>query len=181
MKKLIPLALLAMLIAGCGNKEQQTSAVDVQNPAESAPATATVPAPAPATPAPAVKSKSRDGWVTLVSGLKYKDTKAGKGAEVTSNTRVTVHYKGWLDNGTVFDTSRKPDRQPLSFTVDNDAIIPGWHQGVRGMRVGGVRELSIPPALGYGDQDKVNSATGKIDIPGKSTLHFQIELLDIAK
>lgn len=181
MKKLIPLVLLAMLIAGCGSKRQQTSAVNVQNPPESAPATATVPAPAPATPAPAVKSRSKDGWVTLVSGLKYKDIKVGNGAEVLSNTRVTVQYKGWLDNGTVFDSSRNPGREPFSFTVDNDQVIQGWHQGVRGMKIGGVRELTIPPALGYGDEDKVNPATGKVDIPAKSTLHFQIELLDIAR
>ena len=174
MKKLIPVILLAMLIVGCGKAPQETSATVVKNPREAAPPVATVPAPSPLIPPPAVKSTSKDGWITLASGLKYKEKKVGKGKEVTSNTRVTVHYKGWLDNGTVFDTSRKPDRQPLSFTVDNDQVIQGWHQGLKGMKVSGVRELNIPAALGYGDQPKDV-------IPPNSTLHFEIELLDMAK
>lgn len=175
MKKLIPIALAAMLIVGCSGKQQQTSAVDVKNPPEPDPTAATVPAPAaPKTPPIPIKSKSKDGWVTLESGLKYKDKKVGKGTEAISMSRVTVHYKGWLDNGTVFDTSRGPNREPLSFTIDNDQIITGWHQGVKGMKVGGVRELIIPPALGYAD-------TEMGEIPANSTLHFEIELLDAAQ
>jgi len=173
MKKLIPLALFALLAAGCGSK-QQSSTVNVQNPPDSAPAAATVPAPEPAKPAPAVQSKSADGWVTLVSGLKYKDIKVGTGMEVVSNTRVTVNYKGWLDNGKVFDTSLKPGREPFSFTVDNDSVIEGWHQGLKGMKVGGTRELSIPPSLGYGLDENGT-------IPPNSTLHFRIDLLDATK
>lgn len=174
MKKLIPILALSILIVGCGKKAEQTSATPVENPAQTAAPTPTVPAPAPQTPAPAVKATSKDGWVTLESGLKYKDKKVGKGTEVTSNTRVTVQYKGWLDNGKVFDTSRKPGREPFSFTVDNDQVIQGWHEGLKGMKVGGVRELRIPPALGYGDQDMG-------EIPPNSTLHFEIELLSTAK
>lgn len=174
MRKLIPVALLAMLIVGCGNKAQQTSAVKVQNPTELTQPPATVPGAPPATPPSAVKSTSKDGWVTRTSGLKYKDIKVGTGVEVTSNMRVTVHYKGWLDNGKVFDSSRKPGGAPFSFTVDNDGVIPGWHEGLKGMKVGGTRELSIPPALGYGDEEQLS-------IPANSTLHFEIELLDIAK
>lgn len=174
MKKLVPLALLALLIVGCGSNKQQTNAVEVQNPPESAPAANQAPAPAPAAPAVPIKSRSKDGTVTLESGLKYKDKKAGKGDEAYSNSRVTVHYKGWLDDGTVFDTSRQSGRDPLSFTIDNDQIIQGWHQGVRGMKVGGIRELTVPPALGYGSDEM-----GKI--PPNSTLHFEIELLEVAK
>lgn len=174
MKKLIPIALLALLVLGCGGRRQQSTAVNVQNPPEEQPPAATAPAPPPAAPTVAVKSKAKDGTVTLVSGLKYKDKKVGKGVEALSNSRVTVHYKGWLDNGTVFDTSRGMNREPLSFTIDNDQIIQGWHQGVKGMKVGGIRELTIPPALGYADQEM-----GKI--PPNSTLHFEIELLDVAK
>lgn len=175
MKKLIPVILLAMLTVGCGNKSQQTSATSVQNPPDTAPTAkaAPTPTPPPAKPTPAAKP-AKDGWVTLPSGLKYKDKKVGKGTEVTPNTRVTVQYKGWLDNGTVFDTSRKPGRTPFSFTVDNDQVIQGWHEGLKGMKVGGIRELNIPPALGYGDQDMGQ-------IPPNSTLHFEIELLDAKK
>jgi FKBP-type peptidyl-prolyl cis-trans isomerase len=174
MRKLIPVVLLGMLIVGCGNKAQQTSAVKVQNPTELTQPAATVPAPPPATPPSAVKSTSKDGWVTLTSGLKYKDIKLGTGIEVTSNMRVRVQYKGWLDNGKVFDSSRKLGGHPYSFTVDNDHVIQGWHEGLKGMKVGGTRELTIPPALGYGDEEQLS-------IPADSTLHFEIELLDAVK
>ncbi len=174
MKKTILLALIALLLVGCGSRKQQTAAIDVENPPEPVEKTAPAPSLQPPAPPVAVKSKAKDGTVTLVSGLKYKDKKVGKGTEATSQSRVTVHYKGWLDDGTVFDTSRQHGREPLSFTIDNDQIIDGWHQGVKGMKVGGVRELTIPPKLGYGSDDM-----GKI--PPNSTLHFEIDLLDVAK
>jgi len=173
MKKLIPFVLLALVIAGCGRKGEVTKAVKVQNPKEEAPAAATVPAPAPPAPAPAVKSVGKDGWTTLESGLKYKDKKVGKGTEVKSGTRVTVQYKGWLDNGTVFDTSRKPGREPFSFTVGNSEVIKGWDEGLKGMRVGGIRELNIPSALGYGE-------AGQGSIPPNARLHFEVEVVDAA-
>lgn len=181
MKKLIPLALLGILIVGCGNKQQQTSATNVANPPEpvanpaaTAPAAPAATTPGPITPPSPIVSKAKDGWVTLKSGLKYKDIKVGKGPEVTSFTKVTVQYKGWLDNGTVFDSSRGLGREPFKFQVDQDQVIQGWHEGLKGMKVGGERELNIPPALGYAEQDM-----GKI--PPNSTLHFDIELLDAQK
>ena len=174
MKRLIPALLPALLILGCGRQPQQTNAVKVTNPPESMPAAATVPAPPPTTPPPAIKSVAKDGWVTLQSGLKYKDKKVGTRAEAASNTRVTVQYKGWLDGGKVFDSSRRPGREPFQFTVDNGEVIKGWEEGVKGMKVGGIRELTIPPALGYGDEEKPT-------IPPNSTLHFEIELIDAAK
>jgi FKBP-type peptidyl-prolyl cis-trans isomerase len=174
MRKLIPVVLLALLIVGCGKKSEQTQAVKVETPPEAAPPAANAPpSPPAATPAPAAKP-GKDGWVALPSGLKYKDKKMGKGAEVTSNNRVSVQYKGWLDNGKVFDTSRKAGAGPFSFTVDNDQVIKGWHEGLKGMKVGGVRELTIPPVLGYGSDDMGA-------IPPNSTLHFEIELIEIAK
>lgn len=174
MKKLIPLICLALLIVGCGTKSQQTQATKVQNPVELTQPAPSMPAPAPTTPATPVKSVAKDGWVTLTSGLKYKDIKVGNGIEVGSNTRVTVDYKGWLDNGKVFDSSKKPGGSPFSFTVDNDQVIQGWHQGLKGMKVGGTRELTIPPSLGYADEDMGQ-------IPPNSTLHFKIKLLDAVK
>ncbi len=166
MKILIPIAILTLLLAGCGKKVEQTEAIPVENSTEAAPTET-----AEATPAPA---PDKDGVVTLPSGLKYKDKKVGKGAEVTNGTRATVHYKGWLDNGKVFDTSRQTGRGPFSFTVGNGEVIRGWDEGLKGMKVGGVRELTIPPDLGYGS-DEAGS------IPPNSTLHFDVELLDMAK
>lgn len=174
MKKLIPILLLAILIVGCGKNSEQTSAIKVKNPPESAPPTS---AKAPTTTSAAMPNMpaakpGKDGWVTESNGLKYKDKKIGSGAAVISNSQATVQYKGWLDNGKVFDTSRQPGRTPFSFTVDKHEVIVGWEEGVKGMKVGGVRELTIPPALGYGNEDKG-------DIPPNSTLHFEIELLSV--
>lgn len=178
MKKLLIPALailLALTILGCGNREsKQTAAVQVKNPPEKSSPSAGSPMGMPPSVKPAAPAKpapvGKDGWVTLPSGLKYKDKKVGTGKEVKSQTHVTVQYKGWLDNGTVFDTSRKPGRTPFEFTVDNDQVIQGWHQGVKEMKVGGIRELTIPPVLGYGSDDMGQ-------IPPNSTLHFEIELL----
>lgn len=111
-------------------------------------------------------------WVTLPSGLRYRDTVTGTGAEAGPNSRVTVQYKGWLDGGKVFDSSRRPGGGPFSFIVGASDVIKGWSEGVKGMNVGGTRELTVPPALGYGDEDMGA-------IPPNSTLHFEIELIDV--
>jgi len=110
--------------------------------------------------------------VTTASGLKYKDKKIGSGEAVVSGNMVTVDYAGLLDNGTIFDTSKRPGGEPFSFTVGAGQVIKGWEEGLVGMKVGGVRELTIPPSLGYGDEDK-----GRI--PPNSTLHFEVTLLKI--
>ena len=106
--------------------------------------------------------------------LVIKDKKVGKGKGVVTGDTVTVNYKGWLDDGTVFDTSKKPGRTPFEFTVGAGQVIKGWDKGLVGMKVGGVRELTIPASMGYGPQ-----ANGPI--PANSTLHFTIELLKIKK
>ncbi len=111
-------------------------------------------------------------WVTLPSGLRYREIVVGTGAEAAANSRVTVHYKGWLDNGKVFDSSRKPGAGPFSLALGAGNVIKGWDEGIKGMKVGGTRELTIPPALGYGDEGQ------EPIIPPNSTLHFEIELLD---
>lgn len=111
-------------------------------------------------------------WITLPSGLRYRDIVVGTGAQAVANSRVTVHYKGWLDNGKVFDSSRKPGAGPFSFTLGTGSVIKGWDEGIKGMKVGGTRELLIPPSLGYGDEDQGV-------IPPNSTLHFEIELVEV--
>lgn len=163
-------AALIIAISGC-DKASKTSA----EPAPEVPA-ASVEKPADtATEStdqqPSAEAGQKSGKVqTTSSGLKYVDKKVGTGDEVRSGDEVTVHYKGWLDDGTVFDTSRKSGREPLVFPVGVGAVIKGWDEGLVGMKVGGVRELTIPPDLAYGDVDMG-------PIPANSTLHFEVEVL----
>jgi FKBP-type peptidyl-prolyl cis-trans isomerase FkpA len=108
------------------------------------------------------------------SGLRYEDTKAGSGETVTGRGQtVIVHYTGWLEDDTIFDSSRDRN-EPFSFPVDCSYVIRGWDEGVKGMQVGGIRRLVIPPELGYGA-----SGAGGV-IPPNATLIFEIELLEIS-
>jgi FKBP-type peptidyl-prolyl cis-trans isomerase len=103
---------------------------------------------------------------------KIVDLRAGTGAEAKAGDRVTVHYTGTLDDGTKFDSSR--DRgQPFSFTLGRGQVIPGWDQGVAGMKVGGQRKLTIPPEEGYGAR-----GSGGV-IPPNATLEFDVEMIRI--
>jgi FKBP-type peptidyl-prolyl cis-trans isomerase len=108
--------------------------------------------------------------------LTIKDTTVGTGAEVKVGDTVSVLYSGSLDNGTVFDASSLHGNQPFSFTVGATgpgSVIQGWNLGLVGMKVGGTRELTIPPSLGYG-------ANANGPIPANSTLHFTIQLLSVS-
>lgn len=110
---------------------------------------------------------------TTASGLKYFDLKAGTGASPHSGQSVTVHYTGWLTNGSKFDSS--VDRgQPFTFTIGQGQVIPGWDEGVMSMKVGGKRQLVIPPSLGYGER-----GTPGGPIPPNATLIFDVELLGV--
>lgn len=103
--------------------------------------------------------------------LVIKDLEVGEGAEATAGATVSVHYTGTLTDGSKFDSSL--DRgEPFSFVLGAGKVIPGWDQGVAGMKVGGKRELTIPPDLAYGD----HALPG---IPAGSTLVFQVELLEV--
>lgn len=106
------------------------------------------------------------------SGLYFQDLQVGAGTEATAGATVTVHYEGWLPNGTKFDSSR--DRgQPFVFVLGVGQVIAGWDEGVAGMRVGGMRKLVIPPNLAYG------SAGAGSAIPPNATLVFDVELLEV--
>jgi FKBP-type peptidyl-prolyl cis-trans isomerase FkpA len=104
--------------------------------------------------------------------LQVDELKPGTGAEATAGKTVTVHYVGTLTNGSKFDSSR--DRgQGFTFRLGAGQVIQGWDQGVAGMKVGGVRKLTIPPELGYGARGFPPV------IPPNSTLVFEVELLDV--
>jgi len=105
------------------------------------------------------------------SGLRYFDIVEGDGAEATTGSTVTVNYTGWLTDNVKFDSSLDSG-QPMPFTLGVGQVIPGWDEGVAGMKVGGTRQLVIPAELAYGE-------TGSGMIPPGATLVFEVELLDV--
>jgi FKBP-type peptidyl-prolyl cis-trans isomerase len=119
------------------------------------------------------KPKNGNGKeVVTASGLKYVDLKTGQGEEARAGKVVEVHYTGWLENGTKFDSSVDRNR-PLTFRLGAGDVIKGWDEGVAGMKTGGKRKLIIPPDLGYGKR-----GAGEVIPPG-ATLIFEVELLGV--
>ena len=109
---------------------------------------------------------------TTASGLKYEDVNVGTGETATAGRTVSVHYTGWLTDGKKFDSSK--DRgKPFEFPLGGGRVIKGWDEGVQGMKVGGVRKLTIPASLGYGSR-----GAGGV-IPPDATLVFEVELLGV--
>ena len=110
--------------------------------------------------------------VTLPDGLKFIDLKVGTGDVAQKDRQLTVQYTGWTSDGKKFDSSR--DRgQPFQFVLGQKQVIPGWDEGVAGMKPGGKRKLTVPPALGYGAQGQPPT------IPPNATLVFDIELVGV--
>ncbi len=104
------------------------------------------------------------------TGLKITELAIGDGQEAIAGTKVSVNYKGTLENGDEFDSSY--GRGPFEFSLGAGMVIKGWDEGVAGMKVGGKRRLIIPPELGYGSR-------GIGPIPPNSILNFEVELLDV--
>lgn len=140
--------LAAMCWSGCGGGQPAASP------------RAPEPEPAPAATAEAPKRQ-------YSPGLEVVDVKVGSGPECKPGDRITVRYVGTLDDGSEFDSSPS-----VTFTIGVGMLIKGWDEGIPGMRVGGVRKLTIPASLGYG-------SAAKPKIPAYSTLHFEVELLAI--
>lgn len=111
--------------------------------------------------------------VKTESGLQYWDIAVGSGAVAKEGDRVRVHYTGWLTDGKKFDSSVDAGR-PFTFALGNGEVIRGWDEGVAGMKVGGKRQLHIPPELGYGE-----GGTPDGTIPPNSILIFDVQLLTV--
>ena len=109
---------------------------------------------------------------TTDSGLVIEDITVGSGGEASAGQTVSVHYTGWLADGSKFDSSKDRD-EPFEFQLGGRYVIAGWDEGVQGMRAGGTRKLTIPPQLGYG----ARGAGGVI--PPNATLMFDVELLGV--
>ena len=114
----------------------------------------------------------KEQTVTTPSGLQYVDEIVGTGPSPQKGQQVTVHYTGYLQDGTKFDSSRDRN-QPLPFTIGIGQVIKGWDEGIMSMKVGGKRKLTIPPDLGYGQRGAPPA------IPPAATLVFEVELLSV--
>ncbi len=135
-------------LAGCGKTEEPQQSTDAP-----------------------VKLSEAD-YTTMGNGVKYHDFKTGTGATAEKGKNVTVHYTGWLQTGKKFDSSVDKQR-PFEFQLGVGDVIAGWDAGVAGMRVGGKRQLVIPPDLAYGPGGYPPI------IPENATLVFEVELLEV--
>lgn len=161
---IVGLTAVMAMTAGCGGSESSggTSAPGASSTGAASSTDTSVPT-----------KVEESSFKTTPSGLKYAVLKEGTGAEAKEGDVVKVHYTGWLkDGGKKFDSS--VDRnEPFEFPLGAGQVIPGWDEGVKGMKVGEKRQLVIPAKLGYGD-----AGAGQ-DIPGGATLVFDVELLGI--
>jgi hypothetical protein len=172
----VALVTASFLVISCGQPNaSDTPGAGAAPPTTVASPTPTAPSPeALATPATITTPCTKGATKTTVDGLSIKDTKCGNGPEATRGSVIAVKYVGKLPTGKVFDsTAKHPGKKPTKFPIGVGAVIGGWDEGVPGMRVGGVRILTIPPALAYGSGGRPPV------IPPNSTLEFTISLVGV--
>lgn len=155
MKYIIPIVVLVLLLGGAAYYYKTQMA-----------------APAESSQNPVTQESSMSAVEEVPANLKVEDVTVGTGAEATPGKTVSVHYTGTLEDGKKFDSSK--DRgQPFSFKLGAGQVIKGWDLGVKGMKIGGSRKLTIPGELGYGARGYPGV------IPPNATLKFDVELLGV--
>ena len=120
---------------------------------------------------PLPRTVAEADYTVTDTGLKYFDFEVGTGAQAQDGDVVSVHYHGWLTNGQLFDSSYLR-QTPITFILGNGSVIAGWDEGILNMRVGGERQLVIPPDLAYG-------AAGRGSIPPNATIIFEVQLVAV--
>ena len=150
---------VALTLAACGGDETGPSEVVLQDPAQISYASSL--------------GVDLSAMELQSSGLYILDLQEGEGDPTVAGDVMVVHYSGWVNDGTLFDSSRNPGRGPFAVTIGAGQVIAGWEEGLPGMRVGGVRQLVIPPQLAYGAQSPSPL------IPAGSVLIFEVELLEV--
>ena len=174
-------ALLTIIIAGCAEVAERpaapipTAEAQISSGSSGTSVSSMTPAdqevPLPQLPAGAseIDADAPKTFAVTDSGLRYRVLRKGTGKVPTSDSKVEVHYHGWLNNGQVFDSSYNRG-ESISFPLNG--VIPGWTEGMQLVNEGGMIELEIPSKLGYGDSGSPPK------IPGGATLHFLVELLN---
>jgi peptidylprolyl isomerase len=153
------------------NQNQFATTTTVQQDIQPVTTTATSTATTTAT-STATTTIRTNATTTSMNTLKITDTTIGTGPEATNGKRITVHYTGRLQDGTVFDSSVTRG-QPFTFTLGAGDVIEGWEKGFAGMKVGGKRTSVIPPEMAYGPRGAGRS------VPPNATLTFDVELLGV--
>ncbi len=164
---------LALILAACGGRFAAGATPSVPTPRPTRVVATPTPSPTACTTPAAAATISLPGARTLPDGLEILDRKVGTGPVAKVGSKLSVLYVGSLPNGTIFDASSRHGNRPFSFTLGKHQVISGWDQGLVGMRQGGVRELVIPAALGYG------CASPGAGIPANSTLIFTVTLVKV--
>ena len=162
MRNFLALIMILTLMVACSTKPKTEESQLPAEPASKAAEKAPEAAPEPAKPEPKT--------ITTASGLKYQELVVGTGPVPKRGSRVTVHYSGWLTDGTLFDSSLTRN-EPFTFTLGRGQVIKGWEEGLLTMHVGGKSKFTIPPELAYGSKGYAGA------IPPDSTLIFEVELL----
>jgi FKBP-type peptidyl-prolyl cis-trans isomerase len=184
---LAALAAMALLVSACGGGTKESEADKFARTAEqqaktqqaSTPATTPAPKATKVTPSPGERDIAKKPKIPKASGaapktLKVEDLIEGTGPAAKSGDKISVRYVGVLyNNNKEFDSSWKRGKAPFQLTLGEGQVIPGWDQGLVGMKVGGRRRLTIPPDLAYGAQGQPPT------IPANSTLVFDVDLTKI--